>query len=272
MNAADQNGFPGTAKILGVIHHARQLYNIPRNNPMSSSYPAWLDAAPLEYEHLHGRLLDLRESLNATDLTDNSPPYLTHQYLSILVARFSSQHAPSTHLLAITKELLGNLMNGAITPLHHVFAPLVATSLNDLSERVETQIEADASIKEMSSALANGQIVHRGTDGTGWDTTIQDLLHQKKGPSPPLHNPPEPTVTEPNMAGLQHLAAAAVGEREGADTRPASSGGNTAAQVAKVESDLSAAMAAANEAAKAQATAAAAQQLSSPGGNHDLFH
>lgn len=71
------------------------------------------------------------------------------------------------------------------------------------------------------------------------------------------------------MAGLQHLAAAAVGEREGADARPVSSGNSgNVSQQSKIEHDLSAAMAAANEAAKAQATAAAAQQLSaSPNGN-----
>lgn len=221
---------------------------------------------------MHGRLQDFSESLAATDLTDNSPPYLAHYYLDVVVARLSSQHAPSSHLLATTKSLLSHLISGSITPLHHVLAPLVVMSLNDLADRVETQVEAHSSIKEMSDALASGQIVHRSLDGTGWDATIQDLLHQKKGPSPPMNNPPEQHTTEPNMVGLQHLAAAAVGEREGTDARPASSSGNAAAQVAKVESDLSAAMAAANEAAKAQATAAAAQQLSSPSGNGDMFH
>lgn len=185
----------------------------------------------------------------------------------------------------MTKELLSNLMNGAVTPLHHIFAALVATSLTELSDRVETQVEAHASIKAMSDALDNGQIIYRSPDGLGWDTAIRDLLHQKQASSPTLN----PTTTEqtspatqPNMAGLQHLAAAAVGEREGVDARPASSGGggggpggpggngngNSSQQPSKVDHDLSAAMAAANEAAKAQATAAAAQQLSaSPNGN-----
>lgn len=123
----------------------------------------------------------------------------------------------------------------------------------------------------MSDALDNGEIIYRSSDGLGWDTAIRDLLHQKRALTPPLNAPDHTSpVSQPNMAGLQHLAAAAVGEREGADARPASSGGNgTASQQSKVDHDLSAAMAAANEAAKAQATAAAAQQLSaSPNGNN----
>jgi hypothetical protein len=169
------------------------------------------------------------------------------------------QNTPSPEVLQYTRELLGNLMNGAITPLHHIFAALVATSLTELSDRVETQVEAHASIKEMSDALENGQIIHRSSDGLGWEAAIRELLHQKKAPTPPFNaseqsNPP----LQSNMAGLQHLAAAAVGEREGtAENRPGSSSQQ------KVDNDLSAAMAAANEAAKAQAqaTAAAAQDL-----------
>lgn len=193
----------------------------------------------------------------------------------MFVARLSTLHAPSAEGLNVTKDLLGNLLNGAITPLHHIFAALVATSLTELSDRVETQIEAHASIKEMSDALADGQVIYRSTDGLGWDTAIHELLHQKKTSTPPLSVPEASNATtQPNMAGLQHLAAAAVGEREGADTRPASSsGGGHLPPVSKVDHDLSAAMAAANEAALAQATAAAAQQLSvSPNGNGDLFH
>jgi hypothetical protein len=161
-------------------------------------------------------------------------------------------------------------MNGAITPLHHIFAGLVATSLTELSERMETQVEAHASIKDMSDALNSGQIIHRSLDGLGWDVALQDLLHQKRTATPPPDASEQANpAPQPNMAGLQHLAAAAVGEREGTDGRPASSGGNgVVSQQSKIEHDLSAAMAAANEAAKAQATAAAAQQLStSPNGN-----
>jgi hypothetical protein len=171
------------------------------------------------------------------------------------------QNIPSPEVLQYTRELLRNLMNGAITPLHHIFAALVATSITELSDRVETQVDAHASIKEMSDALSKGQIIHRSSDGLGWETAIRDLLHQKKASTPPFNASEQASpALEPNMAGLQHLAAAAVGEREGTgDNRPGSSSQQ------KVDNDLSAAMAAANEAAKAQAqaTAAAAQ---------DLFH
>lgn len=161
------------------------------------------------------------------------------------------------------------LKHGAITPLHHVFAGLVATSLTEMSDRLETQVEAHACIKDMSDALANGQVVHRSSDGLGWDIALQDLLHQKRVATPAPDAADSKPALQPNMAGLQHLAAAAVGEREGADARPLSSGGNgNVSQQSKIEHDLSAAMAAANEAAKAQATAAAAQQLSaSPSAN-----
>jgi len=151
-------------------------------------------------------------------------------------------------------------MSGAITPLHHIFAALVATSLTELNDRGELKAEASATIKEMSDALSNGQIIHRSSDGLGWETAIGDLLHKKKSSTPPYTGPGQASpALEPNMAGLQHLAAAAVGEREGTgdNNRPGSSSQQ------KVDNDLSAAMAAANEAAKAQATAVAAQ---------DLFH
>lgn len=219
--------------------------------------------------YLNGQLNGFRESIDITDLAENAPPQLAYQYLRLVAARLPSQANNSAETLALTRELLGRLKNGAITPLHHIFAGLVATSLVDLSDRLETQVEAHAVIKDLSDALTNGQVVHRSTDGLGWDVALQDLLHQKRAASPPSDVPDSKPNQQPNMAGLQHLAAAAVGEREGADARPLSSGGNgSLSQQSKIEHDLSAAMAAANEAAKAQATAAAAQQLSaSPGAN-----
>lgn len=215
--------------------------------------------------YLNGLLDCFRESIDITNLTIDSPPRLAYQYLRLLAARQSSHTTHSTEVLNLTKDLLNNLISGTITPLHHIFANLVATSLMELSDRLETQVEAHASIKDMSDALSNGQIIHRSLDGLGWDAAIRDSLHQEKGPSPPVNNQEQRSpALQPNMAGLQHLAAAAVGEREGTDGRPASSSGNGAtSQQSKIDHDLSAAMAAANEAAKAQATAAAAQQLSS---------
>lgn len=229
-----------------------------------------LSATSPQSIYLNGQINGFRETIDVTSLTSNSPPYLAYQYLRVFVARLSSQNV-SSDVLSVTKDLLNNLSSGSISPLHHVFAALVATALTELSDRVETQIEAHASIKAMSDSLDNGDIVYASADGLGWDVALRDLLHQDKTPTPPLNAPDHTSpVPQPNMAGLQHLAAAAVGEREGADARPASSGGNgTGSQPSKVDHDLSAAMAAANEAAKAQATAAAAQQLSaSPVGNN----
>ena len=179
-----------------------------------------------------------------------------------MVLRLSPVNVVSEQLLQSTKELQMNLTNGPITPLHHIFATLVAKTLTELSDRVETQVEAQAGIKAMSDALENEQILYRSSDGLGWDTSIRDRLHRRKIYTPPPNANPDNTspISQSNMAGLQHLAAAAVGEREGADARPASSNGTPSHP--KNDHDLSAAMAAANEAAKAQATAAAAQQLS----------
>ncbi|KAF1845322.1 uncharacterized protein K460DRAFT_416596 [Cucurbitaria berberidis CBS 394.84] len=258
------------AEIVGQIAYVNRAGSVPNMDPSSPFAFSALNAASPQSIYLHGQLTGFRESIDITTLTSNSPPHLAYQYLRVFVARLSSQNASSSEVLNVTKELLSNLTNGAITPLHHIFAALVATSLTELSDRVETQVDAHASLKAMSDALEDGQMIYRSSDGLGWDTAIRDLLHQKQEPTPPL-NVPELTspVPQPNMAGLQHLAAAAVGEREGVDARPASSGGNgNPSQPSKVDHDLSAAMAAANEAAKAQATAAAAQQLSSsPNGN-----
>lgn len=254
----------GAAKILGQIAYVNRAGSVPNiDNSSPFAFPM-LSAASPESIYLHGQLTDFRESIEITELNRSSPPYLAYQYLRIFVARLSSQHAASPEILVLSKELSGNLVNGTITPLHHIFAALVATSLIELSDRVETQVDAHAGIKEMCDALANGQIIYRSSDGLGWDIAIRELLHQKKTQTPPLGSPEQPNLApQPNMAGLQHLAAAAVGEREGTDARPVSSGGDRpSSQPSKVDHDLSAAMAAANEAALAQATAAAAQQLS----------
>lgn len=248
-----------TAQIVGRIAYVNRAGSIPN---VDSSCPfafSALKPGTAESEYLNGQLDEIKQSLELTALTRDSPPHLAYQYLRVFVARLSLQNMPSTEVTHLTKELLGNLMGGTITPLHHIFAALVATSLTELSDRVETQIDAHASIKEMSDALSNGQIIHRSSDGLGWETAIRDLLHQKKASTPSYSAPEQASpALEPNMAGLQHLAAAAVGEREGTgDNRPESS------SQLKVDNDLSAAMAAANEAAKAQAqaTAAAAQDL-----------
>ncbi|KAF2853316.1 hypothetical protein T440DRAFT_487751 [Plenodomus tracheiphilus IPT5] len=258
------------AKIVGQIAFVNRAGSVPEVDTSSSYAFSTLSATSPECVYLNGQLADFRESIEITELTNTSPPYLAYQYLRVFVARLSSQHVSSAEVLRLTKDLLINLMNGATTPLHHILAALVATSLTELSDRVETQVEAHAGIKELSDALANGQIIHRSSDGLGWDAAIRELLHQKKTPTPPLNaSEPNATAPQPNMAGLQHLAAAAVGEREGADAPPSSVGGDRqSSQPSKVDHDLSAAMAAANEAALAQATAAAAQQLSvSPVGN-----
>ncbi|KAF2193374.1 hypothetical protein K469DRAFT_745006 [Zopfia rhizophila CBS 207.26] len=250
------------ADIVGQIAYLIRTNSIPNVDASSPwTFAAMTSASPSSL-YLNGQLSRFRESLEITNLPSNSPPYLAYQYLRIIVARLSP-YTPSNDILTLTRDLLGNLVTGPITPLNHIFASLVATSLTELSDRVETQVEAHASIKELDDAVANGHVVYRSADGPGWDTAIRDLLHHKKGPSSMTTSPEQPNAAaQPNMAGLQHLAAAAVGERESADgTRPTSSGGNGATQPPPdVKNDVAAAVAAASEAAAAQATAAAAQK------------
>lgn len=262
------------AKIIGQIAYVNRAGTVPDIDASSPFTFATLSATSPESVYLNGQLTDYRESIEITDFSNTSPPYLAYQYLRVFVARLSSQHVPSPEVLSLTKDLLGTLTEGPMTPLHHILAALAATSLIELSDRVETQVEAHAGIKELSDALANGRIIYPSSDGLGWDAALRDLLQQKKTPTPPLNAPEQNTpAPQPNMAGLQHLAAAAVGEREGTDAAPPNAGGDRpSSQPSKVDHDLSAAMAAANEAALAQATAAAAQQLSaSPVGNSSEF-
>lgn len=225
---------------------------------MTSTTPTFL--------YLNGQLSRFRESLDISTLTTNSPPQLAYQYLRILVARLSVFTA-SKEILSLTKELLDNVRGSPITPLHHIFASLAATSLTELSDRVETQVEAHTAIKEMDDAISNGQVIYRVPNGTGWDAAIRNILHQKKALSPNTTSEltsPAVQPVQPNMAGLQHLAAAAVGERDSADARPSSSAGTQ-----DLKHDVTAAMAAASEAAAAQATAAAAQkQMQSSSGSN----
>lgn len=255
---------------MGQVAFVNRAGNVPNLEPSLSLNFTEVTATSPQSVYLDGQITGFQESIDVINLTSSSPPHLAHQYLRVFVARLAPQTTTSTQTLNLTKELLTSLANGAITPLHHIFASLVATSLTELSDRIETQVDAHAGIKEMSDALSNGQIIHRSPDGLGWDTAIRELLLQKKAPSPPFNALDQTkSASQPNMAGLQHLAAAAV-EREGADARPVSSGENgTPSQPSKEDDDLSAAMAAANEAAKAQEFAAAAQQQmsASPNGN-----
>jgi hypothetical protein len=261
---------PGAADIVGQITFISCAGNIPNPDPLIPPAISSILSSSPETLYLKGQLSRFWESLDCANLPNSSPPQLAYQYLRILVAR-STTSTSSKETLHLTKELLSNLTNSAITPLHHIFARLVATSLIDLADRLETQVEAHASIKEMDDTISNARIVLRIPNGSGWDTAIRNMLHHKKAPTPPptSHERTSP-ATQPNMAGLQHLAAAAVGERDSVDARPNSSSANGAMTQPSDDSkhDVTAAMAAASEAAAAQATAAAAQkQLQNALGN-----
>lgn len=261
------------ADIVGQITFVTRAGNVFNLDPASPFALASLTSSSPQSLYLGGQLSRYRESLEITDLPLTSLPWLAYHYLRIVVARLSV-YTTSKEILGLTKDLLGKIINAPITPLHHIFASLIATSLTELSDRVETQADVHASIKEMDEAMSNGHIVHRTPSGSGWDTAIRNILLQKKAPTPPSNGTGQTSpVTQPNMAGLQHLAAAAVGERESADARPSSSSGNAllahSAQDTTSTHDLTAAMAAASEAAKAQATAAAAQkEMQSASGNN----
>ena len=253
---------PGAADIVGQITVVSCAGNIPYLDPLSPFAGSAITASSPTLLYQNGQLSRFRESLDITNLSHNSPPQLAYQYLRVLVAR-TSPSSSSTEILHLTRELLSSRTNAPITPLHHIFSRLVATSLIDLSDRLETQVEAHTSIKEMDDAVANGHLMFKIPNGSGWDTAIRNMLHQKKAPSPPPASLERTSpAAQPNMAGLQHLAAAAVGERESADARPASSSGNGNLPQSSEDGkhDVTAAMAAASEAAAAQATAAAVQK------------
>ncbi|KAF2655236.1 hypothetical protein K491DRAFT_716458 [Lophiostoma macrostomum CBS 122681] len=258
------------ADIVGQITFISCAGNIPNPDPLMPPAISAILASSPETLYLKGQLSRFWESLDFASLPNTSPPQLAYQYLRILVAR-STASTSSKETLDLTKHLLLNLTSSPITPLHHIFARLVATSLIDLADRLETQVEAHASIKEMDDTISNGHLLHRVPNGTGWDTAIRNMLRKKRAPTPSAtsHDRTSPTI-QPNMAGLQHLAAAAVGERDSADARPTSSGGNGVVSQPSDDGkhDVTAAMAAASEAAAAQATAAAAQkQLQNALGN-----
>ncbi|KAF1997370.1 hypothetical protein P154DRAFT_283132 [Amniculicola lignicola CBS 123094] len=266
-NALGEGGYhlARAADIVGQMAFMARASNVPNSDtPSPYAFTAVTSTSPSAV-YLNGQLSRFKESLDITNLARNTAPLLAYQYLRILVARLST-YMTSSETMGLCKDLLSNLSNGPTTPLHPVFASLLAALLIELSERVESQVDAMASIREMDEALLNGQILQRSIDGAGWDLAIRETLHQKTTPRAASAVPERTSPTaQPNMAGLQHLAAAAVGEREGADaTRPTSSSGNgqlgqnSSSELSKP--DMAAAMAAASEAAAAQATAAAAQK------------
>ncbi|KAL5441791.1 hypothetical protein PMIN06_001442 [Paraphaeosphaeria minitans] len=255
------------ADIVGQVASISKAGSVPELDPASPFAFAALSVTSPATEYLNGQLLRFRESIEISLLPGNAAPYLAYQYLRVFITRLSD-YSSSIELLSLTKDLLRNLANPRVTPLHHIFASLVATSLGDLSDRLETQIEAHAAMKEMDDGLVKEHIINASSDNLGWDAAIRDLLHQKKGPTP-SHGAPEQTSPPQHLAGLQHLAAAAVGERDGTDARPASSSGNgiAAPTPSKFDNDVSAAIAAANEAAKAQAQA----QDNGPSGQQRVY-
>ncbi|KAF2642803.1 hypothetical protein P280DRAFT_396283 [Massarina eburnea CBS 473.64] len=241
------------ADIIGQVVFITRAARVPNMDSSPPNTFAALTATLPATQYLNGQLARFRESLDISPLHANELPFLAYHYLRIYIAQ-QSEHTASTELLSLTQNLLGLLINSTPTPLHHIFASLVATSLTNLSDRVETQVEAHASIKEMGDALSKGQIIHRSIDGLGWDIALRDLLHQKKAATPPNALPEQTSpAPQPDMAGLQHLAEAAVGEREG-DAKPSAATNNNPS----IDHDLKAAMAAASEAAAAQAAQATA--------------
>lgn len=247
----------GVADMIGQVASISKAGSIPDLDPASPFAFAALSATSPATKYLNGQLSRFRESIDISNLPNDASPHLAYQYLRLLTARLSN-FSSSVELMALTKDLLRNISNSRITPLHHVFVSLMTTSLGDLSERLETQIEAHAAMKELADGITNELIINKSSDGLGWDAAILDTLHQKKGLTP-SHGAPEQASPQQHLAGLQHLAAAAVGEREGADARPSSSSGNahtaTAPSRFDNDNDIAAAVAAATEAAKAQGQA-----------------
>lgn len=252
------NCVTGAADIVGQVASVSKAGSIPDLDPTSPFAFAALSATSPATRYLNGQLSRFRESIDISTLPNAASPDLAYGYLRLLTARLSNLNS-SAEMLVLTKDLLRNLSSSSrVTPLNHIFVSLVATSLADLSDRLETQIEAHAAMKELTDGIANESIMQKSSDDCGWDTAILGLLQQKKG-SIPSHNGPEQPSPQQHLAGLQHLAAAAVGEREGADARPTSSSGNTHATPAPPrfdnDNDIAAAVAAATEAAKAQGQA-----------------
>ncbi|KAF2733427.1 hypothetical protein EJ04DRAFT_577626 [Polyplosphaeria fusca] len=240
--------------IIGNINHvirSGKTWNIDPSSPYALG--AVLSEVPVPL-FIKGSISQYEQALKISNLGATSTPYLALHYVRVLAARFISPENPN-EILGHTKDLLMSLSNSNVTPLNHIFASLVATSLTELADHTQTQAEAHAGIKDMIDAVSEGRILYRSSDGRGWDSAIFEILHQKRGATPHTASEQPLSATQPNMAGLQHLAAAAVGEREGVDgPRPTSSGGTLP------HHDVTAAIAAASQAAAIQATAAAAQK------------
>ena len=257
------NFVTGAADIVGQVASISKAGSIPDLDPASPFAFAALSATSPATQYLNGQLSRFRESIDISNLPNAASPDLAYQYLRLLTARLSN-FSSSAEMFSLTKDLLRSLSSsGRVTPLHHIFVSLVATSLVDLSDRLETQIEAHAAMKELTDGIANEVFIYKSSDEYGWETAVLGLLQQKRGPGPshngPEHNGPEHNSPQQHLAGIQHLAAAAVGEREGADARPTSSSGNAHATPAPPrfdnDNDIAAAVAAATEAAKAQGQA-----------------
>ena len=209
---------------------------------------------------VQGELDRFRESVDKL-IGHAATVQLAYWHARLLVVCLHPSSSPQDLILPAQRisALLNQAGNASLTPLSHHYGLLATVTLAELAGLPETREEAFQGIDELEAAFSTLKTEPSASGAMGkgseesWQSAILDLLEKKKvqvfndGQGPIL--------------GLQHLADAAVGERNGEDGVMGTSGMNGAAStsVTAMQNSSSATVSAA-AAAAAAATAVAAQQ------------
>lgn len=208
---------------------------------------------------VQGELDRFRESVDKL-IGHATAVQLAYWHTRLLVVCLHPSSSPQDLVLPVQRicALMNQTGSGFFTPLSHHYGLLATVTLAELVGLPETREEAFQGIDELEAAIANlkaepsASMTGKGSE-ENWQSAVLDLLERKKAQANNDGQGP--------ILGLQHLANAAVGERNGEDGTVSGAGMNGAVSTSTtVMQNSSSATVSAAAAAAAAATAVAAQQ------------
>jgi len=168
---------------------------------------------------VNGELERFREGVEDKQDSYSQLYQLCYWHLRLLIGRTPPLVVPLSLLESAMRitSLLNNNQSYPHSPFHHHFAAHAALTLSELLELDETRQRAHEGFMELDEAIESHRALAVRDGSAAWDSALREFMGRKKAS---LHNPSAASAT-----GLQHLANAAINEREGNSERPGTRGG-----------------------------------------------